>query len=179
MLNTEGSSDVAQLVKSAKRNFLKLARVLKKIHDEAVAKDPANGKATFEKMLEPTSIKLRKAYYLIEIEEVFGDLNLPSVRLSNIGWTKLAVIAPFVGLGNLEELLTLAEQLKTRELKSALKNDGQEPISQFVSLAFTKAQYDTFRDALLKFGASLTPKDGWFGKEKAITAICVAALKQE
>lgn len=58
---------------------------------------------------------------------MFDPLPIPRSRLRKIGWTKLQLIGKHVETDNLEELLTLAESVKAKELERRLREEKPEP----------------------------------------------------
>jgi hypothetical protein len=147
------------LVAQVNDKFFTLAKLLRLLHDEdyewfvALANMPQLGR--------------RKAYYLLQIEQVFGGLPILPSRLNKIGWTKLQVIAEHVTEANHEALLQLAEAYTAENLKDVIQ--GGKPIigGRTVQLRFTKEQYQKFAEAILKHGAIENGK-GFLGKERAL-----------
>jgi hypothetical protein len=83
-------------------------------------RDPALFQQVVKKRL-----RRRKAYYLVEVSRKFEPLPISRPRLKKMGWTKLQIIGQRLTKDNLEELVGLAEQLKTKQLER--KMQGQEP----------------------------------------------------
>ena len=110
----------------------------------------------------------RKAYYLVEVSRKFEPLPISRARLKKIGWTKLQIIGQHVTKDNVEELVSLAEQLKTKQLER--KMQGDEPISNAhcVLMYFSPKQYAEFEEAVLKKNGAEPSGRGIVGKEEAL-----------
>ena len=146
--------------------FLELGRSLRQLQD----RDPDLFQQVVQKRL-----GRRKAYYLVEVSRKFEPMPISRARLKKIGWTKLQIIGQHVTKDNVEELVTLAEQLKTKQLERKMR--GEEPLDEppsdthCVLMYFSPKQYAEFEEALLKNGAETSGR-GIFGKESAlITAL--------
>jgi hypothetical protein len=115
----------------------------------------------------------RKAYYLVEVSRKFEPLPISRARLKKIGWTKLQIIGQHVTKDNVEELVSLAEQSKTKQLER--KMQGDEPLNNAhcVLMYFSPKLYAEFEEALLKNGAERSGR-GIVGKEGAL----ISALRQ-
>jgi hypothetical protein len=151
--------------------FLDLGRALRQLLD----RDPA----LFQQVVKKRGLGRRKAYYLVEVSRKFEPLPISRARLKKIGWTKLQIIGQHVTKDNVEELVSLAEQLKTKQLER--KMQGDEPISNAhcVLMYFSPKQYAEFEEALLKNGAEQSGR-GIVGKEAAlINAVRKAVLGLE
>jgi hypothetical protein len=97
--------------------FLELGRSLRQLQD----RDPDLFQQVVKKRL-----GRRKAYYLVEVSRKFEPLPISRARLKKIGWTKLQIIGRHVTKDNVEELVGLAEQLKTKQLER--KMGGRSPL---------------------------------------------------
>ena len=93
--------DIIHLIDAEEDRFLDLAALLRKLKDT----QPND----FASLIDWPKLGRRKAYYLLEIDEAFGDKADLRPRLSEIGWTKAAKIAKFATPENTDELLELAE----------------------------------------------------------------------
>jgi hypothetical protein len=146
--------------------FLTLAANLRALHDTA----PDD----FRALAKLRILGRRKAYYLVEIDRVFGGDKAMSVRLNRIGWTKLQIIAPYVTKENRESLVTLAEAHTAVNLKALMR--GQAPIlgGRTVVLHFSKKQFAVFAEAILAHGATANG-EGFVDKERAL----IKALKKK
>jgi hypothetical protein len=146
--------------------FLELGRSLRQLLD----RDPALFQQVVKKRLGP-----RKAYYLVEISRKFEPLPISRARLKKIGWTKLQIIGQHVTKDNVEELVSLAEQLKTKQLER--KMQGDEPLNNAhcVLMYFSPKQYAEFEEALLKNGAERSGR-GIVGKEAALIHVLRKAV---
>jgi hypothetical protein len=143
--------------------FLELGRSLRQLLD----RDPD----LFQQIVKKSRLGRRKAYYLVEVSRKFGPLPIRRARLKKIGWTKLQIIGQHVTKDNVEELVSLAEQLNTKQLER--KMQGEQPLSNAhcVLMYFSPKQYAEFEEALFKNGAERSGR-GIVGKEGAlITAL--------
>lgn len=115
-------------------------------------------------------IAKRKAYYYVEIDRAFAELQVDSRRLNRVGWTKLRLISPHINVRNCERLLKLAEANSTYGLARLMNNDGADAGAKVhaVLLHLTPEQYEVFRDVLEANGAKATG-GGLSGKEQALT----------
>lgn len=140
--------------------FLELGRSLRQLLD----RDPG----LFQEIVKKGRLGRRKAYYLVEISRKFEPLPISRARLKRIGWTKLQIIGQQVTKDNVEELVSLAEKLKTKQLER--KMQGEEPLSNAhcVLMYFSPKQYAEFEEALLKNGGERSGR-GIVGKEEALT----------
>jgi hypothetical protein len=145
--------------------FLELGRSLRQLLD----RDPG----LFQQVVKKRGLGRRKAYYLVEVSRKFEPLPISRARLKKIGWTKLQIIGQHVTKDNVEELVSLAEQLKTKQLER--KMQGDEPLNNAhcVLMYFSPKQYAEFEEALLKNGAERSGR-GIVGKEGAL----ISALRQ-
>jgi hypothetical protein len=138
--------------------FLELGRSLRQLLD----RDPALFQQVVKKRL-----GRRKAYYLVEVSRRFEPLPISRARLKKIGWTKLQIIGQHVTKDNVEELVGLAEQLKTKQLER--KMQGDEPLNNAhcVLMYFSPKQYAELKEVLLLNGAEPSGR-GIVGKEEAL-----------
>jgi hypothetical protein len=142
--------------------FLELGRSLRQLLD----RDPALFQQVVKKRL-----GRRKAYYLVEVSRRFEPLPIGRARLKKIGWTKLRVIGRHVTKDNVEELVGLAEQLKTKQLERKMR--GEEPTDEppsethCVLMYFSPKQYAELKEVLLLNGAETSGR-GIVGKEEAL-----------
>ena len=173
---TEMSVDIVEISKAAKGNFLKLAKLLRKLHDMIHDGDDPEPQATFEIIMKKARISRRKAYYLIEVERVFGKFDIPYKRLSSIGWTKLAVMTRHVTEKNLNDLLDLADACTVEELKAEFSTEGGEPATRFLTFRLGESQYASVLGALLAFGAKIAKSGRLGGKEAALVKLCGVSL---
>ena len=113
--------------------FLELGRSLRQLLD----RDPG----LFQQIVKKGRLGRRKAYYLVEVSRKFEPLPISRARLKKIGWTKLQIIGQHVTKDNVEELVGLAEQLKTKQLER--KMQGEEPLATLIACSCTSAQSST------------------------------------
>jgi hypothetical protein len=113
-------------------------------------------------------IARRKAYYYVEIDRAFAELQADNRRLNRVGWTKLRLISPHINARNCERLLKLAEENSTYGLARLMNNDEADAKMHAVLLHLTPEQYEVFRDVLEAHGAKATG-GGLSEKEQALT----------
>lgn len=163
----EDSLYLQTLLMIAKGNdkFLTLAAHLRQLYDTAPEE--------FRRLAKLRILGRRKAYYLLEVDRIFGGDQEMAVRLNRIGWTKLQIIAPYVTKENREELVALAEAHTAVNLKAMMR--GMAPIlgGRTVVLHFTKKQFAGFAEAILAHGATKNGA-GFIDKERAL----IKALKK-
>lgn len=152
-------SDIMQMLDEAESRFLELGAVLKKLK--------ATQPAEFAGIADATTLGRRRAYYLIEIDRVFGAMELLQPRLMKIGWSKLSLIARHVNPANLEELLHLAETSAAHELRAYLKKGTPGLGARVLLLSLDAHQFERIWEVLIANGAYLTPK-GIHNKEAAL-----------
>ena len=152
----------------SKRNFMLAAKYLRKIREEM----PEH----FYIVIRMLGISMRKAYYLLMIDEKFSKLQVNIARLETIGGTKLQMIAPHINESNCEDLLLLAERFTGRELALRLKNRKIAAGTRSVLLYLAPGDYQVFAAALLANGAKM--RNGSLqGKEEALLKALAAYKK--
>jgi len=159
-LSTEALYDKAlTLSKDVDDNFLELGKALRQVQD----RDPE----LFHKIVAKTNLGRRKAYYVVEVSRIFDPLPIPRPRLRQIGWTKLQLIGKRLKPDNMEDLLTLAEQVNAKELERRLRGEKPMGNAHCVLMYLTSKQYAELEAALLKNGATRSGR-GIVDKEKAL-----------
>lgn len=148
-------------------HFLEAARYLRKMQDD----HPDD----FVSVAKKLKIGKRKAYHLAQIDRSFHKLGIATDRLRRIGWTKLALLAPYIDADNVVELLALAEDCTTHKLKMHLRGGEFDPNSKTVVLHLSVSQYMLFENALLAAGAIKHPR-GLLHKEEALTKLLSSNL---
>ncbi len=156
--------DVLHMIDEAEDRFLDLAALLRQLK----AEQPAG----FLAVAAPPKLSLRRAYYLVGIDEAFGGMPHLRPRLIDIGWSKLAQIAKHVTQENVEALLQLAESHTAHELRLLLKGVAVKPGSRPVLLYLDPDQFGLFAKVLSQHGAKATKK-GMVDKEAAL--VCALA----
>jgi hypothetical protein len=150
-------------------HFLEAARELRKIQDQSHADFAAAAKSL--------NIGFRKASYLTQIDRHFENTGIADRRLRRVGWTKLAIVAPYVNKGNAKAMVAIAEELTAHHLKMFLLNMEIDPNGRTVVLQLTAEQYDIFEKAAVLGGAlkiGHTLKD----KEKGLTSFLADQLNE-
>lgn len=143
-------------------HFLELARHLhetQKYHPE-----------DFKPVARQLKIGIRKAYNLAQISRTFDDLGVSIEDLRRIGWTKLALLAPYVDGRNVHTLLEKAGISTAHELKMYLRGNEVDPEGKTVVLHLDSEQYAIFEQALLTTGA-IAHSRGLLNKEAALTSL--------
>ena len=119
----------------------------------------------FKKLCSIPQLGRRKAYYLVSIDRAFADKKEDPKRLKDIGWTKLAALAPHITADNWQDALLFAEMNTVRNIETVGR--GQEPNidGRSVLLLFTADQFVIFAEAIVKHGA-IANGAGFVGKEE-------------
>lgn len=149
-------------------DFLEAARYLRMVQQEH--------RELFRQVAANAGVKLRRAYYLAEIDRRFGGSDIPKDRLRAIGWTKLKIICSKIGnekWGGLsqvarEEYLSFAESRTAHELELLI--DGQDPSfgARAVVLRLSPEQLQLFEKIILSHGGVKIGK-ALVNKEPALT----------
>ena len=140
-------------------DFLPLARHLRKWQDTDPEYMPV--------VAALDGIGRRTAYALARIDRVFGHLPVSREQLLQIGWSKLAILAPYVDDANYQELLDLAEEVTSWELETLLRGGEVSAGTRCMILRLSPDQFDIVEQVLLKYGA-LRSGRGLVGKESAL-----------
>lgn len=117
----------------------------------------------------------RKAYALAKIDRAFQGLKVDLRRLRRIGWTKLAMLSPFVNAETVEQLLRLAEETPAHELKLILQGKTVGPDGKVVVFYLHAKDLNVLGHVLQQFGATKHPR-GWLGKEAALMKALAAVM---
>jgi hypothetical protein len=147
--------------------FLDLGKLLRQAQDD----DPE----LFAQLLKLPGLGRRKAFYLAKLDRVFGDYPIDRSQLTEIGWTKLSLIAPHVCGVLMFYYLDLAKTYTVHQLKAILKNEPPVEGARVVVLYFEPQQYEVYAKALIQHGAK-KKGDGIADHEKAILSL-INALK--
>jgi hypothetical protein len=79
--------------------------------------------ASFREFIEQKhGLSYRKAIYWIEIYNRLSNSGIPWVKVKDVGWTKLQIIASVLTLENVDEWVTVAGAQNTLTLTEAVKN---------------------------------------------------------
>ena len=143
-------------------HFLEVARHLR----ETQKNHPEDFRAVAKQM----KIGIRKAYDLARINRTFDDLGVPIEELRRIGWTKLALLSPYVDEHNVDTLLAKAADATAHELKMYLRGNEFDPDGKTVVLHLDSKQYAVLEQSLLKGGA-IPHSRGLLNKETALTEL--------
>ena len=149
-------------------HFLEAANYLREIQDEAPDQ--------FVPVVKQLGIGLRKGYALAQIDRAFHDRSIDRDRLRMIGWTKLAMLAPYVDNDNVETLLGIAEELPAHAVRLLVRGDEVDPSGRIVALFLSSEQLALFGKVMERFGALKVPR-GWLKKEAALVKAMEKALE--
>lgn len=155
-----------ELIADLENSFLSLGRMLGKARDE--------NNQLFQSLLALPSLDRRTAYYLIAISTTFDALEVDDKELIQVGWTKLATLRPFVTAENVAVLLELAKQHSNYALRQILKGQGPAKDARVVALYLRPKEYETYKKALVSFGAKPVGR-GLRGQEEALMKLIAAA----
>lgn len=155
------------LVLTLDSSFLDLGRILRKAREEE--------KELYNSLMRLPGLDPRTAYYLINIDRVFGPLGLDKTELASIGWTKLSSIANHVTEENVHALLGLAKSHTDRQLKAMMTGKKALKKTRVVQLYLSTKQYAMYAAAVVKFGAKKTGK-GLADQEPALMKILKKVL---
>lgn len=143
-------------------HFLEVARHLRETQK--------NHPEDFRSVAKQLKIGIRKAYNLAQISRTFEDLEVPIERLRRLGWTKLALLSPYVNKRNIDRLLAKAADATAHELKMYLRGNEFDPDGRTIVLHLTSEQYAVFERALLAAGA-IPHSRGLLDKEAVLTRL--------
>ena len=131
----------------------------------------------------------RTLYYLLDVGKWLAPIGQSIARYSEIGWTKLALVAEHCrkhpGTMAARKGLALAENYTASQLpavlKGGLKPKTGEKTHHSIMLRLTPDQYEVFETVMKKYGATKLGKGagkgkGLVGKEEAIMKIMQLAL---
>ena len=91
-------------------NFMELARNLRSLQE--------TDSDRFKDLIDKSGLGRRKAYYLVALDKALGNVKISKQRLSKLGWTKMALMAPVVTKYNFAEMLEFAETTRPRSCRS-------------------------------------------------------------
>ena len=171
----ELTEEVVQLAKEEDANFLQLAKLLRELHDTVIDGNPSEDPDAFLGCIKKAKIGKRKAYYLLEIDQIYGKMKVSKKQLSDVGWTKLSLLAKYVEQKSLDVWLAMAKKLTVEELKTFLA--GKNPTPHTVTLKFNKVDYDMVIGTLLVAGAYFSSGGYIVNKEVAVLKVCDLARK--
>ncbi len=160
--------EALSLVGALGSKFLELGSLLRKLQ--------SSNFDNFKTLYEIPQLGRRKAYYLIEIDKVFGGKPELAVRLNKIGWTKLSLLAKFVNDDNILDALQFAELHTAWDMQVILKSGDSTFSTRSVLLRFTLPDFDKFASKIVAYGAKPTPDGGYHNKEAALLAALQATL---
>jgi hypothetical protein len=139
--------------------FLELGKTLRQLLDR--------DRDQFHKIVAKTNLGRRKAYYLVEISRIFDPLPVRRPRLRKIGWTKLQLIGKHVKPDNMEELLSLAEEVNAKELERRMRGEKPMGNAHCVLMYFSPKQYKELEEVLVANGGQRSGR-GILNKEEAL-----------
>lgn len=164
MTNEEELAKIAPsaLVIMIGEHVLEAARYLRLIQDHSPD--------AFLQAAEQLNIGRRKAYALAQIDRAFHQLGVPRDRLHAIGWSKLAMLAPYVSAENVEALLKAAEMASPSILKRLLRGEVVDPAGRVVVMFLRSEELELFDAVIEQYGGIRAPNGGWANKELALMA---------
>ena len=77
--NTSLTTKAIKLIARFDETFLELGALLRQVQ--------STDRKQFKQLLSLPGLGIRRAYYLIKIDRVFSPLQVPTARLTAIGWT--------------------------------------------------------------------------------------------
>lgn len=132
-------------------------------------------RAAFHERAKELSFNQRKAYYLVQIDRAFADIDADEALLRKVGWTKLGILAPHVSRGNYKDLLAKALGLSAQELQVTVAAEPGQPKNHHVALRMTDDQKAVF-DAAIKAYSPPGRRAALVDKAAILTAALEAAL---
>ena len=141
-------------------HFLEIANHLREVQDMS----PND----FQNVIKQLKIGTRKGYALAKIDRAFHNLGIPRERLRKLGWTKLALLSPYVNADNVEQLLSLAEQIRAHDLKLTLRGEEVDPEGRLIVLYLRKEELELLEEVLSAHGAVRYRPHAWYHKEEAL-----------
>jgi hypothetical protein len=150
------AKDVINLAKAGDDHFLDLASRLRELHDLLTDDEGRSNLDAFADCIRRAGISRRKAYYLIEIDQVYGPMKVSRKRLAMTGWTKLGIIAKYVTARNLSHWLETADSCTAEELKAHVASRGTP--GRPLTFRLSDTEFDVVVGALLLHGARLAGK---------------------
>lgn len=157
-------------------NFYDLAICLAELHpaDTPLMRD-----------LETTSgLHRRKLYYLIQVGRFLRRGGVDKRDAEHIGWTKLQIVAAYVGddgtmdADGIASCLRDAREMTAKALPDKLRGLPSADGVHSMLLYMTPTQYAQITAALLAFGAERKGK-GLVGKEAAMARVAEAAIGKQ
>ncbi|MEK0325571.1 MAG: hypothetical protein QQN63_07685 [Nitrosopumilus sp.] len=122
MTKEEAFSIVPTLIESVDFSYFKLGGVLSAIQENDWWVDEADSFKNF--IPERFGLHYRKAMYLIKIYDGLVEADIPWVKVSGLGWTKLKELADILTQENVDEWVAQANNLSVLQLIAAVKRDG-------------------------------------------------------
>lgn len=108
-----------ELKRGATTNFFEAGEIFKEVRDNKLYK--VEGHDTFESYVADVGYERSTAYKMILVFEKFGNVD-SNPQIEEIGWTKLARVAPRVTEDNREKMLEIA-QLSLSDINVELKGE--------------------------------------------------------
>lgn len=167
---------VLLLANRPSRNFYDLALSLSTLHEIK--------SASLEAVKHGSDLKRRTLYYLVNVGQFLRRYHVGKAKAEQIGWTKLQILARYLGderhvsTDTLSALLDLVADTKTRDLPLALKGTLPSRPKRTILIRLTANDYKLVAQALLKHGAVRKGR-GLINQEKALMGLVRAALKKD
>lgn len=108
-----------EIKRDTTNNFLEAGAIFKQVRDNKLYK--VEGYETFESYVADMGYERSTAYKMILVYEKFGNVD-SNQQIAEIGWTKLAKVAPKVTEDNKEKMLEIA-QLSLSDIKTELSGE--------------------------------------------------------
>src|SRR5258708_2052148 len=140
---------IARLADTTKDGaFLEIGDALARLRTQLYPED-------FAKAIERADISYRKARYLIVAFEKYKALSINRRDAIELGWTKLATIAPILTQDNAPYWIARAKELTVTELNAEIhRSQGNQVGSVSVSFKMTDEQVRRLHEALVRAGAT-------------------------
>lgn len=153
------SDQIVRLASDLNGGFLDIARPLRELYDTDADE--------FQTVVKKIKLGLRKAYYLVGIDNTFGRLPVAKERLEAIGWTKLRLLTTGIDESNYEALLKQAEAHTVKELEQLLQGKDISGSAHVMIFYFSAEDNGLVSEGLVRHGATRSGKS-LVGKEDAL-----------
>ncbi len=112
---------VPALLDNIDHDYFRLGGVLAVIQSQGFYQD--KGFDTFRAYVESEcGIQYRKAMYLVQIYNSLVESGIPWVKVKHLGWTKLKELANILSPSNVDEWVSLAENVTVLQLQAYIKD---------------------------------------------------------
>ncbi len=136
-------TEIMGLRDQIEQNYLGLAELLAEVHNKEYYLD--YGFKSFAEYSEvELETKYRKAMYFVDIWNRTKDLKISKAKLKKVGWTKAKEIVGAMTEDNADELLDMAQEKSTEELREEMKTREDHPAAGSRT-ATDRVSYQTLR----------------------------------